>query len=250
MTELAPTRRSGTKELWLDPPHFEVKSWRQGPLSQPHGGDSGSTSRHLPARYSDPILPQVHGWGITAYFSDPVHRPKTYWAHSDRSPNLIAVDHLGHTAISTHKSFGHDDISGRVYKEYQVVADSMASRSPILAESITNNIREFVERNLNFASVGHQVLQENLRYMLFSSSYVIVDGEWCTWREDETLGVVIKREPWSLLGTGPTVKDAIFDFRREAAEIATVMQHDGLDELTDEARRMRDFVLRYLPENG
>ena len=107
-----------------------------------------------------------------------------------------------------------------------------------------------VSRDLSSEPVYHQVIQENLGYMLLSPTHVIVDGEWCAWREDETLGVVVKREPWSLLGTGETVKDAIADFRREAADIAAVMQHDSLGELTDEARRMQDLVLRYLPDDG
>lgn len=96
--------------------------------------------------------------------------------------------------------------------------------------------------------VETQVLRVNLPYAL--GPYVIVDGEWCAWREDDDLGVVVKREPWSLLGTGHNLDSAISDFRHEAAELALSMQADAPDELTYEARKMRDSVMRYLPDNG
>ena len=117
-----------------------------------------------------------------------------------------------------------------------------------LVERIIAASKDLIRLDLRTAPLVHQVFQVNLNCAL--GPYVVVDGEWCTWREDEVLGVVVKREPWSLLGTGDTLDDALADFRREAAELANLMQHDSLDELTDEARRMHDFVLRYLPDDG
>lgn len=99
--------------------------------------------------------------------------------------------------------------------------------------------------DLSGAPVEYQVFQENLRYVL--GAYVIADGEWCSWREDEDLGVVVKREPWSLLGTGETLQAALADYREEAKSLAHLMEHDDPAELTDEARRMRDTLTkRYL----
>ena len=107
---------------------------------------------------------------------------------------------------------------------------------------------ELVGHDLDDRPIKEQVFQVNLQYAL--GEYVIVDGEWCTWREDHVLGIVVKREPWSLMGVGRTLRDAIENFRAEAASHAVGMQHDRFDEVTDEAWRMRDFVMRYLPEDG
>ncbi|WP_419164381.1 hypothetical protein [Candidatus Palauibacter sp.] len=111
-------------------------------------------------------------------------------------------------------------------------------------EHVIASCRSLLDLDLSSAPLRHQVFKENLQYAL--GRYVIVDGEWCVWREDDVLGIVVKREPWSLLGTGETLDAAVADFRREAAALATVMRHDDLEDLTEEARRMQDFVLRYL----
>lgn len=109
-------------------------------------------------------------------------------------------------------------------------------------------VRGLTHMDVGEVPVETQVLRVNLPYAL--GPYVIVDGEWCAWREDEDLGVVVKREPWSLLGTGHNLDSAISDFRHEAAELALSMQADAPGELTYEARKMRDSVMRYLPDNG
>lgn len=117
-----------------------------------------------------------------------------------------------------------------------------------LADRIITVAKHLAELDLSEAPIEHQVLQVNLQYAL--GPYVIVDGEWCSWREDDDLGVLVQREPWSLLGTGETVADAIDDFRREAEDLAVVMQHDVTADLSEEARRMRHSIMRYLPEDG
>lgn len=133
-------------------------------------------------------------------------------------------------------------------KDYRPYLAPPRNPGPSLADRIIAASKELVCRDLRTAPLQHQVFQVNLHYAL--GPYVVVDGEWCIWREDEDRNVVVKREPWSLLGTGDTLDAAIADFRREAAELATVMRHDSLDDLTDEARRMQDFVVRYLPKDG
>ena len=135
-----------------------------------------------------------------------------------------------------------------VTKDHWAYLATPRDQRPSFADRIIGATKELLHLDLRTAPLKHQVFQVNLNYAL--GPYVVVDGEWCTWREDEVLGVVVKREPWSLLGTGNTLDDAIVDFRREASKLAAVMQHDSLDDLTQEARRMQDFVLRYLPEDG
>ncbi len=116
-------------------------------------------------------------------------------------------------------------------------------------DRVISAAKKLIALDLGKASPDHQVFQENLRYAL--GPYVIVDGEWCRWQEDETLGIVVKREPWSLLGTGETLKEAIADYRQEAQDLACAMQHDNSADLTDEARRMQDAIVsRYLPTDA
>ncbi|MCY4574894.1 MAG: hypothetical protein OXF01_19140 [Gemmatimonadetes bacterium] len=117
-----------------------------------------------------------------------------------------------------------------------------------LVDRIVLDAETLFGRDLRSAPVGHQVLQVNLQYAL--GPYVIVDGEWCSWWEDEDLGVVIQRKPWSLLGTGKTLRDAIDNFRENAARHAVGMQHEKFGEMTEDAWEMRGFVVRYLPHNG
>ena len=117
-----------------------------------------------------------------------------------------------------------------------------------LADRIIAAAKHLIGLDLSGAPIEHQVLRENLRYAL--GPYVIVDGEWCTWREDEVLGVVVKREPWSLLGVGRNLGEAIEEFRDEAEDFAVSMQQDRAEDLSAEARRMQDSVMRYLPEDG
>ncbi len=106
------------------------------------------------------------------------------------------------------------------------------------------------DEGLDSISPYDQVVRQNLMHMRLSRTHVIVDGEWCAWREDKDRGIVIKREPWSLLGTGRTLNEAIDDFRREAGVFATIMRDDEFEKVTEEAWRMRDFVMRYLPQNA
>ena len=161
------------------------------------------------------------------------------------------MDSFEPLVFSMHTHLRSPDIDSKIISPLQdfppFLASLPAPRLP-LAERLIAASKNLIRRDLRTALLEHQVFQVNLNYAL--GPYVVVDGEWCTWREDDVLGVVVKREPWSLLGTGDTLDDALADFRREAAELANVMQHDSLDELTDEARRMHDFVLRYLPDDG
>lgn len=129
-----------------------------------------------------------------------------------------------------------------------IVFTYIESSARPLSTQVMKSAYELVGHDLGDRPIGEQVFQVNLQYAL--GEYVIVDGEWCTWREDNVLGVVVKREPWSLMGAGRTLHDAIDNFRAEAASHAVGMQHDRFDEVTEEAWRMRDFVMRYLPEDG
>ena len=169
------------------------------------------------------------------------------------------VSFSGPAAVPSFSNYPVDTLTDRrapsVYSEIvSVIKDNRAYLAtprdprPSLAARIIGASKELLHLDLRTAPLKHQVFQINLHYAL--GPYVVVDGEWCTWREDDVLGLVVKREPWSLLGTGNTLDDAIVDFRREASKLAAVMQHDSLDDLTQEARRMQDFVLRYLPEDG
>ncbi|WP_419936970.1 hypothetical protein [Candidatus Palauibacter sp.] len=119
--------------------------------------------------------------------------------------------------------------------------------APIIAKHAMQASMALLDLDLQSMSLKYQIFRVNLRYAL--GPYVIIDGEWCVWYKDSILGVVVKREPWSLMGAGNTLETAIEDFRREATEIAEIMRHESTDELTEEARRMRDFVLRYLPKD-
>lgn len=107
-------------------------------------------------------------------------------------------------------------------------------------------VRDLMDCDLTQAPLRHQVIQENLRYALVPR--VIIDGEWCHYWEDDELGVVVKREPWSLIGAGDNLQEAITDYRQEAKEAAIAMQGDLFEDLTEEAYRMKDtLVQKYLP---
>lgn len=148
----------------------------------------------------------------------------------------FAVEHTSATISARYRSLFYSKLDPELSPPIQ------------LADRIIAAANRLAELDLSEAPIEHQVLQVNLRYAL--GPYVIVDGEWCSWRQDDDLGVLVQREPWSLLGTGETVADAIDDFRREAEDLAVVMQHDVTADLSEEARRMRHSVMRYLPEDG
>lgn len=189
--------------------------------------------------FSDPAEP-----AIFAYLQSAAKSVVSVPEHILDAPSTATLDRM-RVFLS---SAGHLDTRHFVTDYGRHLADVLPVPSAPLAERIIEASKDLIGLDLRTAPIDHQVLQVNLQYAL--GPYVVVDGEWCTWREDEILGVVVKREPWSLLGTGETLPDAISDFRKEATELATVMQHDSLAELTEEARRMQDFVVRYLPKDG
>ena len=119
---------------------------------------------------------------------------------------------------------------------------------PLAASRFLEDAGRLIDCDLSSAPIAHQVLQANLRYALVS--YVVVDGEWCSWWEDEDLGVVVHRKPWSLLGYGSTLRDAINNFRENAARHAVGMQHDRFEDVTEDAWEMRGFVIRYLSDDA
>ena len=128
------------------------------------------------------------------------------------------------------------------------IESSDASDEGLLAKMGTFElfVRDLLGCDFTRAPLRYQVIQENLRYALVPR--VIIDGEWCHYWEDDELGIVVKREPWSLLGAGNDLQEAIADYRQEAKEAAIAMQGDLFDDLTEEAYRMKDtLVQKYLP---
>ena len=214
-----------------------------------------TTRRHLEAVGKEDAVPVLYPFRGYTEERKPVTATPSWWFF----PEEPQVSFSGPPSAARSSDYSVDTLTYRrppsVYLEIvSAIKDNRAYLAtprdprPSLADRIIEASKELRRLDLRTAPLQHQVFQVNLHYAL--GPYVVVDGEWCTWREDEVLGVVVKREPWSLLGTGNTLDDAIVDFRREASELAAVMQHDSLDDLTQEARRMQDFVLRYLPEDG
>lgn len=58
--------------------------------------------------------------------------------------------------------------------------------------------------------------------------------------------VYVTHPRWSLLGSGPTLRDAEIDLVREAAELAEVMADMEPSLLDRDARQLRAFVLQFL----
>ena len=135
------------------------------------------------------------------------------------------------------------------FYDFQLRTSYTPSSPPLpLADRIIVDAERLIAHDLSSAPVAHQVLQVNLQYAL--GPYVVVDGEWCSWWEDEDLGVVVQRKPWSLLGYGRTLRDAINNFRDNAARHAVGMQHEKFDDVTEDAWEMRGFVIRYLSQDA
>lgn len=214
-----------------------------------------TTRRHLEAVAKENTVPVRHPFEGYTEERKPVAATSS-WRDFSEEPE---VSFLAADAVVGFSDYPVDSLTYRwprsvhteivsVTKDNREYLATPRDLRPSFAARIIGATKELLHLDLRTAPLKHQVFQVNLNYAL--GPYVVVDGEWCTWREDEVLGVVVKREPWSLLGTGNTLDDAIVDFRREASKLAAVMQHDSLDDLTREARRMQDFVLRYLPEDG
>ena len=219
------------------------------------------TAKHFDTLAKEPTLPVPHGDSWYREEHKPItRRAATRWFPDEAVDSFTAAErpnvmpqpwHTKPLAFSVHTYLGGPLVDSDIFsplKDFSPIIASLPAARPPLAERVIAASKDLIRLDLRTAPLEHQVFQVNLNYAL--GPYVVVDGEWCTWRADKVLGVVVKREPWSLLGTGDTLDDALADFRREAAELANLMQHDRLDELTDEARRMHDFVLRYLPVDG
>lgn len=73
---------------------------------------------------------------------------------------------------------------------------------------------------------------------------VIVEKELFYVRDDEELGKLLVRPPWSLIGAGATVEEAKAHLMREARDLAVAMEQDDPKHLTREANRMREYVMR------
>ena len=63
------------------------------------------------------------------------------------------------------------------------------------------------------------------------------------WDDDQ---VRILHDRWSLCGFGETLLDAQLDFISEARDLGSVMADMDLSTLSEEARRLRAFALRFL----
>ena len=182
------------------------------------------------------------------------HSPQNAEVSSEPIPVSLETGETGWTAgvlmIADRLPRWRDEIDVSMW----LTCPQIAPRSPVpsngcaLAERLVATVKRLIDSDLSSAPTEYQVIQTNLRYAL--DRFVIVDGEWCSWEEDEDLGVVVQRDPWSLLGTGETLQDAIDDFKKEAAEDALAMQHDKFEDLTEEAWRMRDCVMKYFPTDG
>lgn len=79
---------------------------------------------------------------------------------------------------------------------------------------------------------------------VFGHETVDVMGELFFVHDDEELGKLLVRPPWSLMGAGPTVEAARKHLIEEALDLARSIGLDDPKDLTADANEMRNYALK------